>query len=909
MRIRSKRSLYTLFIALCATSLHATILLNDSFETSRSTEDLPDSAKWIIRGTAGTALTTESNTLKYTSSAATVNILSYFTSAGSAYTLQDGETLDLQCNIQLSALQNSDSGLRIGLFNSGNSRITSDGTSWQLSQFTDYTGYSIWLNPGATGSYTIKERTGTSTALYSSSASSTLGSTETTNLNLLAATSAPLHLSLIRSGNTLTIVGSLNHIAITRTDLTATSFSFDTFALQFGSTALASSETALLDSVKISALPSTLLHDTFATSRTIESLPDSARWALRGASGTTLTTVSNALEFTSTASTVNILTYFTATNEIYTIQDEETLHVSFDFELSGLSSSSDAIRIGLFNSHNSRVTTDGSAWMLSAFNTYDGYSTWFQPDGAGSYNIRERTGTSSALFSSSANTVLGTTGGADLNLTENEATHCILKFTRDGTNLLITTVLNGITISRTDPTASFDFDTLAVQMASTALSTGETLTLKNVVICTTQPGLAEITVDWNTETQNINPYIYSINSPACFFEDRVSDPDWHDLIDYMAPKMVRLHSTAIISKSWMFEGDTDWNYTNISNSLAAGALPLGTDRMITIYCWPDEYDTNDDGLLDSDKLDDFTTLCTNLLHYVNNELGYDVPYWEITNERDSYYWDLGTNGVQQLATIYNTVAAAMRTVDSSIKLGGPAACSLSPSDYLVQFAKSTSNQLDFISYHAYASADGSDSDYKIYNYADSLRKNAENFINQLDEEIPSNDIEIFIDEYNISAVWDNPEPRMRNNQGAVFDALCLIRIIQSGADGAHAWNAEDAIYGKGTLSGEVRPGAHIYQIFNTYLCGALNATTNSNPGYVTTAAMSDTTNGTKGVILVNRSRTPQSAMVTHQQTQTSNWQYLRVDAEGLTESSAQAPFSAPIELPPHSVIFFCQPAQ
>jgi len=43
-------------------------------------------------------------------------------------------------------------------------------------------------------------------------------------------------------------------------------------------------------------------------------------------------------------------------------------------------------------------------------------------------------------------------------------------------------------------------------------------------------------------------------------------------------------------------------------------------------------------------------------------------------------------------------------------------------------------------------------------------------------------------EYNISWTWTNNDPRIQNYEGRAFDALRLIYVNKSSADGTSAWN-------------------------------------------------------------------------------------------------------------------------
>lgn len=258
MNITYKFALFALIISQVATA--ETLLLNDQFtDNERLTQNLPSSADWAYRGgLANGSLAVTDGVMGYTSEARTINIYSYFTDgAGNAYTIQDGQTLTLSFKTAFSALANSTDGIRLGLFNSYDSRVTSDGSTWTYSQVENWDGYSLWFNAGASGNYNIKDRIGANTALFSSSSSvnETLGGNGSTDVNLTADTMATLSFILTRNGNELSITGNVNGATISRTDTSVDSFSFDTIALQLGSSALASGETMLLDDVTVQVVP------------------------------------------------------------------------------------------------------------------------------------------------------------------------------------------------------------------------------------------------------------------------------------------------------------------------------------------------------------------------------------------------------------------------------------------------------------------------------------------------------------------------------------------------------------------------------------------------------------------------------------------------------------------------------
>ena len=147
----------------------------------------------------------------------------------------------------------------------------------------------------------------------------------------------------------------------------------------------------------------------------------------------------------------------------------------------------------------------------------------------------------------------------------------------------------------------------------------------------------------------------------------------------------------------------------------------------------------------------------------------------------------------------------MRKVDPTIILGGPAACSPTPPAPLIEFAKLTRDELDFLSFHAYASGNPEDGDQLIYDKGLKIAESAGQVAELLKQAIPDKEIEVHLNEWNISFSWKTPEPRMRNHKGAVYDALSLIAFAQTpGLTAANAWNDTEYTYGKSDGKGGPR---------------------------------------------------------------------------------------------------------
>ena len=86
--------------------------------------------------------------------------------------------------------------------------------------------------------------------------------------------------------------------------------------------------------------------------------------------------------------------------------------------------------------------------------------------------------------------------------------------------------------------------------------------------------------------------------------------------------------------------------------------------------------------------------------------GYSVPYWEIGNELNGQ-WEVGhflPDGTEMTGEIYaqrfKEYAEALKAVDPSIKVGGPASSDLSLA-FAEELLRDAGNAVDFITFHAY----------------------------------------------------------------------------------------------------------------------------------------------------------------------------------------------------------------
>ncbi len=257
-----KKSLYrsSLLLAgilLSATSAVAVTVLEETFPAGqRTTQSLPQtSAWWTSRPEANLSYSTGS--LGITTGTTAGFLITYFTDS-EALSLNVGDSLSVAFTFQLVDAANAASGMRVGLFDSGGSRISADGLGGGSSGSTTgnqvylgYTGYMAAFNPAAASGLPMslrKRSSGVDGQLITSlnAYGAPMGGTGGTANTLANATTYTGNYSFIRSAENVMSIqlsitgGDLEGFEILREDSLAIYTSFDTLAFSANSNTVAS---------------------------------------------------------------------------------------------------------------------------------------------------------------------------------------------------------------------------------------------------------------------------------------------------------------------------------------------------------------------------------------------------------------------------------------------------------------------------------------------------------------------------------------------------------------------------------------------------------------------------------------------------------------------------------------------
>jgi hypothetical protein len=176
---------------------------------------------------------------------------------------------------------------------------------------------------------------------------------------------------------------------------------------------------------------------------------------------------------------------------------------------------------------------------------------------------------------------------------------------------------------------------------------------------------------------------------------------------------------------------------------------------------------------DQDKVD-----AVNLVKHFNKDTNNPVKRWIIGNELDN-----SGNADHMDATTYsnrfNVLFDAMKSVDPTIKIGGPATAYYDTS-YIDTFLTISGSKTDFIDFHTYGQG-GTENKSEATLLAETVKytNDLNDLRNRIQQKVPSrvNAIEMQIGEWNLD--W-NSDPKLYTHFNTVWAASVLGRIIQSG---------------------------------------------------------------------------------------------------------------------------------
>lgn len=287
---------------------------------------------------------------------------------------------------------------------------------------------------------------------------------------------------------------------------------------------------------------------------------------------------------------------------------------------------------------------------------------------------------------------------------------------------------------------------------------------------------------------------------------------------------------ATVPDGWLYhmgKPDERWDREKIKNTFKKYA-PYGPEHiMVEIGSWPDYMADPTTGKLEPTHYADFASFCANLVRIINrdNPGGRHVDMFEVLNEREGFYQNPGDG--RTMGQIVAKAAMAMKAVDPTIKVGGPA-YSWAVQAETWNFIQAAGKSIDFISWHEYATGPDQNGDVAPTSvvwasghegHADPSAQTIRSYIH----DGPNPALQMYVDEYAINWMcWQPFDNRCSNATEAVYDGLKVVSYLRGGAAGSAKWNESDDTYG--VMSGPdggfaFRPAAYLFRVLNHHFIG------------------------------------------------------------------------------------------
>jgi len=405
-------------------------------------------------------------------------------------------------------------------------------------------------------------------------------------------------------------------------------------------------------------------------------------------------------------------------------------------------------------------------------------------------------------------------------------------------------------------------------------------------------------INWDIVGKSVQPQAYGQNSNGFIHDSYTADPGFMSHIRYLNGNqgLIRIHSTGMINTSGWLNEDLTWNETKIVNALA----PLVDEQypiMINIPYGPN----GKEDYLDADA---FASFAAELVEIVNIEHELGIQYWEIPNERESGFITPGLNA-SAMANLIKKSYMAMKSIDPTIKVGGPATADVKVS-YLTSVVDQALPYIDFVTMHAYSSGQSSPkTDAAAYDHAQNQGTLVDSLRTGLLAIGPSADLPIFIDEYNMT--WDT-DPRLHTSKESVYAALLVANVIGGAGTAVNFWHAESSYMGLMNDGRELYDTADLYYWLNRFFHGQVVTSVFSDETKVDGYAVKSAER--KSILLANRTDAEQTIELQHLGAAPSSyWDMYRIDAAGssqLANVNGAAWSTAGITLPAHSVTIITQ---
>ncbi|MGL5807577.1 MAG: GH39 family glycosyl hydrolase, partial [Xenococcaceae cyanobacterium] len=409
----------------------------------------------------------------------------------------------------------------------------------------------------------------------------------------------------------------------------------------------------------------------------------------------------------------------------------------------------------------------------------------------------------------------------------------------------------------------------------------------------TTSNLVTLKVDWLKSIAQTTPLLFGSNDYEITDLNKASDRVFQKQLSELNIGLIRIHHKEL-SDRWTNATKKTWDENKIK-AVFDVSYPHKPTIVQNIPSWPKWMTQDKNGLLAPSEFDRYADFCADLVTILNQRQHRNILYWEPFNEQEKAYQQAGK--LDQLWQIYNKAAVAMKNRDSRLKIGGPV-LTWDNDSVLDGFLDRCGANIDFISWHRYASGDAKESTEKILAYPREFSDQVGRFRNLAAKHVRSRQVPLFLSEYNINFTWNSGETRQNTHIGAVWFASAFKHLAESGIDMAASWHLKDGIYGIIDPENKLRPAAHVFAWGNQYLIGKV-VTTQSDRSSLEALAVSQQ-NGGRSLLLINKSASSTNVKLQNEELSAKKVFSYDLDESGVN-NKVLSKLDEPLIMKPHSL--------
>ncbi len=379
-----------------------------------------------------------------------------------------------------------------------------------------------------------------------------------------------------------------------------------------------------------------------------------------------------------------------------------------------------------------------------------------------------------------------------------------------------------------------------------------------------------LSIDWSTPTHDVPQALWGVSLFGIVAPEQSEKPEYAAFLQELSPSFARVHSAEMTQKWWDAEAEA-WNVDAIRRCFEPHREWLSSGDVQLMVCLPYDWPASVRGMetngkyLPPERYEAGRKNVRDLMTLLVNDLDIPVTHWELTNEWDNTYEELGK--LDELWTVIGLLSDEARSATPSVVVGGPAFTWPKPEWIEGLLASPVGQSLSFLSWHGYAAGKPTTPNNVLPVRAARMGEHAAEVAAAVKAH-GLGDVPTYKTEFNVQWTWQPYERRHANSVGAAYLAATVTAMAAEGVDGAAVWHAMGNAYGLADAEGRVRATGQLYLWANRYLHGSAAAYSISPAGQSPTtrpAAMAvemglavlpiEHADGTRALLIANQTPT------------------------------------------------------